>query len=309
MVLSRVAVVAWFSILGLLMETTSHAATSHLVVDHESGRVLISKAPNEPRAIASLTKIAAVLVALEWSGAEGVALSTLVPVPAGALSGGANPLGLQAGDEVPLETAFFAAMMASDNTSTHAFAEWIGSRLDERAGAGSGVDRFVVRMNKLAARLGMSDTRFVTPHGLEDAKGNAGVSTAADVARLSIAALDHPGLLRFASGKEREVGFLRKGKPVTVRLVNTNELTGSRGIDGLKTGTTRRAGPCLVVTASRDLAVGGVVRPRRLVVVVLDAEDRFREAVLLLNEAWPACEAWLADGGAPGNQCLRKPVN
>lgn len=291
------------------MEGTAHSASSHLVVDHESGHVLVSKVADEPRAVASLTKIAAVLVGLEWSGAEGAALSTLVPVPAEALSGGANPLGLQAGDEVSLETAFFAAMMASDNTSTHAFAEWIGSRLDGKGAPGSGVERFVERMNRLAVRIGMSDTRFVTPHGLEDAQGNAGVSTASDVGRLSLAALDHPELLRFASGKEREVGFLRKGKTVTVRLVNTNELAGSRGIDGLKTGTTRRAGSCLVVTATRDLALGGAIRPTRLVVVLLDSEDRFREAVLLLNAAWPACEAWLARGGVPGNQCLRKQGN
>jgi D-alanyl-D-alanine carboxypeptidase (penicillin-binding protein 5/6) len=305
----RFRFVLLFPIVISMMESATHAASSHLVVDHESGHVLISKAADEPRAIASLTKIAAVLVALEWSGAEGVALTTLLPVPPGAISGGANPLGLQAGDEVSLETAFFAAMMASDNTSTHAFAEWIGSRLDRKGAPGSGVDRFVERMNRLAVRIGMSATRFVTPHGLEDSQGNAGVSTASDVGRLSLAALDHPELLRFASGKEREVGFLRKGKTVTARLVNTNELAGSRGIDGLKTGTTRRAGPCLVVSASRDLAVGGVVRPRRLVVVLLDAEDRFREAVLLLNQGWPACEAWVATGGVPGNQCLRKEGN
>jgi D-alanyl-D-alanine carboxypeptidase (penicillin-binding protein 5/6) len=295
--------------LVLSMECSSQAAASHLVVDHASGRVLVSKEADQPRAIASLTKIAAVLTALEWAEAQGVALSTGVPVPAGAISGGANPLGLQAGDEVSLETAFFAAMMASDNTSTHAFAEWIGSRLGDASAPRAGVARFVDRMNELAVRLGMSGTRFVTPHGLEDATGNAGVSTAADVARLALAALDHPGMLRLASEKEREVGFLRKGKPVRVRLMNTNELVGSRGIDGLKTGTTRRAGPCLVATATRDLSVGGAVRPSRLVVVVLDAGDRFREAVLLLNEAWPACEAWLAGGGDPGNQCLRKPGN
>lgn len=294
--------------LGFLMTTISHAATSHLVIDHGSGQVLLAKEAETPRAIASLTKIAAVLVALEWSEEKGVALSTSVTVPTAALSGGANPLGLQAGDEVSLETAFFAAMMASDNTSTHAFAEWIGRQMEGAAEAGAGVDRFVARMNELAGRLGMARTRFVTPHGL-DPEGTGGVSTATDVGRLVIAALDHPGLLRFASEKEREVAFSRKGRSVSVRLVNTNELVGSRGIDGLKTGTTRRAGPCLVVTATKDLSVGGTTQPRRLIIIVLDSTDRFREAVLLLNEGWTASSAWLEGGATAGNECLRKPVN
>jgi len=307
MILFRFGLGLVFLMTAMWRIPVSHAATGHLLVDCESGHILLSKNPEEARPIASLTKIAAVLVALEWAEATGTPLSTPVPIPAKALSGGANPLGLRAGDSVPLEAAFFAAMMASDNTSTYAFAEWIGARMGSSEKTAAGVERFVESMNGLADRLGMEKTRFVTPHGLEGTDGRSGVSTAVDVARLALAALDHSGLLRYASEVSREVVLLRAGKPLSATLVNTNELTGSRGIDGLKTGTTRQAGPCLVVTATRDLPSGGTTRSRRLVVVLLNSEDRFREAVLLLNEGWTACESWLAAGGEIGNQCLRKP--
>jgi len=284
------------------------AATSHIVVDHGSGHVLLSKDADVPRAVASLTKIAAVLVALEWMEETGGALTLSIPVTGASLSGGANPLGLRTGDEVPLETAFFAAMMASDNTSTHAFAEALGRRMDTSVPPGQGIGVFVARMNRLAASIGMSRTRFVNPHGL-DGEGEAGSSTAADLARLAIHAHDHPGFGRFCGEKEREVSFRRGGDPVTVRLVNTNELVGSRGIDGTKTGTTSRSGPCLIASSTRDIPVGGIPRPSRLIVVVLDSPERFREAVLLLNEGWTACGNWLAAGGRAGNDCLRKAAN
>lgn len=275
--------------------------------------MLLSKEADAPRAVASLTKIAAVLAALEWLDESGEGPDLRIPVPPEAVAGGANPLGLRAGDELTLETAFAAAMMASDNTSTHAFAEAVGRRIDPAARPGEGVAVFVARMNRLAERLGSTGTRFVNPHGLDGGGGEAGVSTARDVARLALAALDRPDFLPLAAAKEREVSFLRGGRRIEVRLLNTNELVGTRGIDGLKTGTTRRSGPCLVVTATRRPVEGGGgagnSRERRLVAVLLDSGDRFGEAVALLDEAWRACERWLAGGGGAGNECLRKTPN
>jgi len=271
------------------------AADSHLVVDHASGHVLDAKDADIPRQVASLTKIASAVVLLEWIEESGVDPATwLVTVPQEALRGGANPLVLRAGDEISLETGLFAAMMASDNTSTHAMAAAVGRAIDPRAEDGVAV--FVSRMNELARRLGMASTRFVNPHGLDEGS-DLGVSTAADLARLAIHFHDRADAVKYCGEKERNVVVLHAGKRIEKRLVNTNELVGSRGIDGTKTGTTRRSGPCLVASATRDLMVGDTTSQQRLVVVVLNAEDRFREAVLLLDRAWPACAEWLAAGG------------
>ena len=289
----------------MIHSSNSNAAESHIVVDHATGYILETKGAETPRQVASLTKIAAVLVILEWLDETGSDPASLVSVPAEALRGGANPLGLRVNDELSIETGLFAAMMASDNTSTYAVADAIGKRIDPASDKG-GVAVFVARMNQRARDLGMAQTRFVNPHGLDEG-GEPGVSTASDLARLAIKAHDHPAFARYCGGKERTVEFVRDGTRVPVKLINTNELVGSRGIDGTKTGTTRLAGPCLVVTATHDLALGERVENRRLVVVLLNAEDRFREAVLLLDRAWPSATEWLLSGGqSDPKQRLRK---
>lgn len=275
-------------LMGMLTMKGGAAADCHLVAEHSTGRILLAKNETEPRQVASLTKIASVLLALEWCEE-----TTIDPakwsftVPAAAIRGGANPLGLKAGDALTLETGLFAAMMASDNTSAHAFAEALGREMMPGTEVGGGADVFVERMNHLAERLGMKDTHFVNPHGLDEG-AEKGVSTAADLARLALAAIDRPGFLQYGSERERQVSFLRNGAEVRAKLTNTNELVASRGIDGMKTGTTRLSGPCLITTATRDLPIDGVTVPRRLVVIVLNAGDRFREAVLLLDQGWAA---------------------
>lgn len=289
-------------LMGMLTMKGS-ATECHLVVEHSSGRVLLSKDETRPRQVASLTKIATVLLALEWcEGSTKDPAKWSFTVPSAAIRGGANPLVLKAGDELTLETALYAAMMASDNTSAHALAEAIGREMAPGTDAGKGVEVFVEGMNALAARLGMKDTRFVNPHGLDDGT-EKGVSTAADLARLALAAIDRPGFLQYGSEREREVAFLRNGAEVRVKLTNTNELVASRGIDGMKTGTTRLSGPCLIATATRDLPIDGSTTTHRLVVVVLDAEDRFREAVLLFDQGWSALSSV---GESDSKERLRK---
>lgn len=262
-------------------------APSLLVADCGGGTVLFAENEDAPRQVASLVKIATSVVLLDWLGRTGLEpAASFATVTEGALRGGANPLGLRAGDRLPYETGIYAMMMASDNTSAHAMAEAAGLAMEPGTPPGRGVAVFVARMNDLARELGMEQTRFVNPHGLDE--GNElGVSTAADLARLARHAIDRPGFLAYASERERTVRFLRGGGEVTVKLANTNELVGSQGVDGLKTGTTRLAGACLVATATRNPASGeGDGGTVRLISVVLGAEDRFRETVLLLDRGW-----------------------
>lgn len=285
------------------------AAEAWVVADQISGEVLDAHHQEEARQVASLVKMASVLVALEWIEAHSIdPQARFLTIPKAALRGGANPMQLSAGDLLTIDTALYAAMMASDNVSIYALAEQFGKEMPGTEEPG--VARFVSQMNALAKRLDMGHTRFVNPHGLDEGN-DFGVSTAADIARLAIHAHDRADFSRYASEKERLVRFTRQGREQEVRLVNTNELLGSRGIDGTKTGTTRRAGPCLVVTAARDLPRGEGQEPRRLVVVLLNSPDRFREAVLMLDQAWKRLAQPQAAAEATGrpNQRLRKTVD
>jgi len=260
------------------------AGECFLVVDSTSGRILDSEAAGENRQVASLTKIATAVVALEWIASDARHDGEFAPVEEEALRGGANPLGLQPGDRISLRSALLAAMMASDNSSASVIARYIGDAVSGPDTDAS--EAFVSRMNDLAKRLGMVDTRFVNPHGL-DLPGETGVSTARDMALLACHALRVPGFVELAGTRTAEAVFLREGQERTVSLTNTNRLLGTGGVDGMKTGTTSLSGPCLIATASRAVRLSSGEEERRLVAVLLDADgDRFARCETLLEEGF-----------------------
>jgi D-alanyl-D-alanine carboxypeptidase (penicillin-binding protein 5/6) len=98
------------------------------------------------------------------------------------------------------------------------------------------------------------------------------------------------------------VTFLRGDSKQAFLLKNTNEVVGRNGIDGVKTGTTARAGQCLILSASRKPVVVRIaednheVFPRRLVAVLLGAQDRFGQGLGLLDEGWARYDQWAAAG-------------
>lgn len=268
---------------------------AHIVVDFQSGKILRERNAREPRQVASLTKVAAALVALEWLDKAGPnAKDNLTTVHENRIVGGSNPLRLRAGDRISLETTLFAAVMASDNASAEVLAEYVGRQVSGKK-AWQGVEFFVGEMNKMAARIGMTQTKFVNPHGLE--KPNLrGVSSAHDMAILAMAALRNPAFLRYCSSREKTLTFFRNGEKKTVKIQHTNALMGTRGIDGIKTGTTRRAGECLLSSATRDYPGDPSGQSHRLISVVLASDDRFRDTVLLLDQGWKNYESWLRLG-------------
>jgi D-alanyl-D-alanine carboxypeptidase (penicillin-binding protein 5/6) len=274
------------------------AAESSIVVDVETGIVLLSENPDEKRQVASLTKVATILVTLKWLDENKATDEVEIAVSAEAVSGGVNPLKFEEGDCLSLRSAMLAAMMASDNTSAYAIAEFVGSRLRKEASESGAVSRFVAKMNHEAAALRLSDTRFVNPHGLDEGS-DLGESTAADMAMLAIEAIKHPQFLALCRESEATIEVTRGGRERNMTIKNTNQLVGSRGIDGVKTGTTRRSGPCLMATA-----VSEVSGSERLVSVVLNAEDRFRETVLLLNRAWEVYRKSKEEGAPETNRRL-----
>jgi D-alanyl-D-alanine carboxypeptidase len=157
-------------------------------------------------------------------------------------------------------------------------------------------------MNALARKLAAENSRFLNAHGLDSLESKRPYSTAEDMAKLSAYAMANPAFVFYVSQKERRISIQRAdGSKQAFQLVNTNRLLGRNGIDGLKTGTTKRAGECLVISAAKAPEVRKegdtfFTTPRRLEVVVLDSENRFAEADELLRRGWAAHEAWVSAG-------------
>ena len=290
---------------GIVRGQPLNGVASYIVVETRTRKILAQGNASDKRPVASLTKVATALVALDWQKLTGQSLDRRIVIPPTAaqeVMGGANPLGMRPGDQISLRDALYASLMASDNVAAEAIADYVGrDLLRRRAMAGDPVERFVTQMNALAERLGMKRTEFTNPHGLDHYR-KKGHSTAADMARLAIYATDSPALRFYTSQGRREVTIYRGGTQAQkLRVNNTNEIVGREGIDGLKTGMTQLAGPCFIVSASKDPIIDSVngrtrVTPRRLVVVVLGAQDRFGLSTYLLRQGWGQYESWFRAG-------------
>lgn len=281
------------------------AQESHIVVEAYSGKVLSASGATTKRSVASLTKIATAIVAVDWSTATQTDLgTTTLTVPESAsLLGSNTSLGLKVGDTMTLRDALYASLLRSDNYAALAIANHVGADILTRRGkTGDPVQAFVGEMNKLAEFVLAKNTRFANPHGL-DLEAKPGYSTAADVARFSIHAMRRNPITFITRQKSREI----KINGVAKTIINTNELAGETGILGIKTGTTNIAGPCLAICMDRDPVVREKpdgqkgVTPRRLIVVVLNSPDRYNRTRKLMKDGWAYYDAWLAAGAKVEN--------
>ena len=289
------------------------AQESLMVVEAYSGKVLIASNASVKRPIASLTKIATGVVAVDWAIATGADLGTLqIRVPETVtLVGGPNPMNLQPGDRLSMRDALYSALLGSDNLAALTIADHVGREiLARRGGAGDPVVAFVGEMNLLAKALGMPRTRFANPHGLERSRARA-FSTAADVARMSIYAMRRNAFSFIVRQPERQISVTGATGKRGYRIRNSNELIGEPGMLGVKTGTTNAAGPCVSVCMERDPLVrqkpdgSKGATPRRLVVVVLNHPDRFNRARALIQQGWTIYDSWL-ESGAPVQDATRE---
>ena len=235
-----------------------------ILLEAESGTVLFAHHPDRQRSPASTQKLVLELVVLEMVKAGEISLEDSVWVSRRAARTGGSQVFLKRGEVFTLRELMEAAAIASANDACVAIAEHI-------SGSTAG---FVKLMNKRAQSLGMHKTRVVNVHGLDNtprSKGN--LSTARDLSEIARALLAHPEALEWSSTRRKP---FRNGK-FTLRA--TNKLLGRfRGLDGLKTGYTRRAGSCLVSTAMRH--------DMRLISVILGASStrvRNRETRRLLT--------------------------
>ncbi len=296
------ALLAGFTLLPLAPRASAQSAAAHIVMDAATGHVLDAANADTKLQVASLTKVATAMVVLDWSELNKADLSQRAVIPPAALAfESANSVGWQPGDTASLRDLLYAMLLQSDNIAAYALAEHVGRTLPGGAAMPPMV-RFVVQMNALARRLGMKETVFLNPHGLDSLEKKLPVSTAGGMALLCRNAMASAAFRFYVSQKERKITFQRaSGESGAYLLRNTNELIGVNGIEGIKTGTSRRAGECLAISAARppeSRQVGDAVEitPRRLIVVVLGATDRFEVAGKLLARGWEQHERWVAAG-------------
>ncbi|MDX1681180.1 MAG: serine hydrolase [Akkermansiaceae bacterium] len=282
---------------------------SVMVMEAFSGKVLLASNSTRKQPVASLTKIATAVVALDWAAASGsdIAKVQLLVPSAVTRVGGPNPMNLKPGERIVLRDALYAMMLSSDNLAALTVADHVGRQLlISRAKRGEPVKEFVDEMNHLAKGLGMKDTRFANPHGI-DREGVKQFSTAADVARLSVYAMRLNPLSFIVRQPSRQISVTGTEGSRSYMARNTNDLLGEAGVVGLKTGTTQAAGPCLATSVYRDPLVrrkadgSKGATPRRLIVVVLNSPDRFGNTRSYIKRGWAIYDAWLARGAPVDN--------
>ena len=253
------------------------SAQSAVVLTADTGTVLFEKDGHTPRPVASTTKIMTALLALEAAQEQG---DPLVDITQEMVAVEGSSMGLQAGDSISLTGLAAGMLLASGNDAANAAALYLDGSLES----------FAARMNQRAAALGMEDTHFVTPSGLDgvDAQGLAHLSTAYDMALLARAALEDQAFRQLCSSPSLAVEFAEPVKRVT--YTNHNKLlTQYQGCVGVKTGFTKEAGRCLVSAAERDGAL--------LIAVTLNAPNDWQDHTALLDYGFSQMEPYQLAGG------------
>ena len=230
--MKRLGCVVLCAVLCLYQMPTAHAvgtsASSAVLMEAESGRVLYEQNSHQRRLIASITKLMTALVAAE-SADSLQAEVTILPEWTG-IEG--SSIYLRAGETVTLETLLYGLLLNSGNDAAMAVA----------GHCAGDVDTFVQRMNDRAAELGMEQTHFTNPNGLSE---DGHYSTAYDMALLARACLENETVAKIAATKSITLG--------TRTFTNHNKLLWRyEGCTGMKTGYTEKAGRTLVSSAQRD---------------------------------------------------------
>lgn len=216
-------------VLALLLCRQAHglelSATAAVLMDADSGQILLEKNGDRRMKIASTTKLLTALVVLECC-----VLQDTVTVKESHMAEGSS-MYLKVGETVTVEELLYGLLLCSGNDAALALADACG-----------GLERCVEEMDRAAAELGMAGSHFENPSGL-DAEGH--YSTARDMARLAARCLEQPTLRRICSTKTARVGMRT--------MTNHNRLLRSvEGCVGLKTGYTMASGRTLVSAAVRN---------------------------------------------------------
>lgn len=232
------------------------SAKSCIMIEATTGGIIYEKNAYECLPMASTTKIMTTLLCLESGD-----LDTQFIVDSNAIKVEGSSMGLVEGDIVTKRALCYGMMLPSGNDSANATAVKL---------AGS-IENFSTMMNHRAKEIGMNDTLFVTPSGLDSGEHH---STAYDMALLTREALKNPEFREICSQSSAQVNF---GNPPYNRwLKNSNKLLNMYdGVIGVKTGFTDDAGRCLVSACERD----GIT----LIVITLNAPNDWNDHISLYD--------------------------
>lgn len=209
------------------------SAAGAALIDVQSGRILYSKQGDVPMRIASLTKVMTAIIAIENGD-----LSSMVKVSKNAFGKEGSSLYMKLGEEMSLHNMLYGLMLRSGNDAATAIAEHIGGS----------VEGFAYMMNEKAAFLGMSNSHFINPSGLDDGEGHR--STAHDMAKLTAYALKNPIFQEIVKTKQKKVPNPNEAWDYV--WFNKNKMLGLfEGADGVKTGYTKLAKRTLITSATR----------------------------------------------------------
>lgn len=234
---------------------STHAKASALI-DVESGRLLYSSHGDEPMRIASLTKIMTAIVAIEHGR-----LTDMVKVSKRAVGKEGSSIYLKLGEKMSLSNLLYGLMLRSGNDAATAIAEHVG-------GSEEG---FVYLMNEKAAQIGLTNSHFMNPHGL-DQEGH--YSTANDLAKLTAYALKNEVFAEIVRTKVKSAP--NPHEKWDYRWRNKNKMLSMYdGADGVKTGYTKKALRCLVSSATRN--------GQRLAAVTINDSDDWADHMKLLD--------------------------
>ena len=233
------------------------SAKSAVLINADNGQLLFAKNENDKRPMASTTKIMTALITLETAAVD----NKIVTITDSMVHVEGSSMGLKPGNKLSLKSLAEGMLLVSGNDAANSAAIAI---------SGS-AKAFASLMNKRAQQLNMTDTHFVTPSGLDD---DEHYTTASDLAKLAMAAMQNPDFAEIACQKAMKVQYV---DPVqTVRYTNHNKLLNMYdGCIGVKTGFTKKSGRCLVSSAERN----GI----RLIAVTLDAPDDWDDHQKMLN--------------------------
>lgn len=241
--------------IGASAESAS-SAESAILIEAETGAVISEKNADERRAMASTTKIMTAILTIEAGD-----LDKEFTVDSYAIMVEGTSMGLQEGDRVSRRDLLYGILLPSGNDAANAAAVSVGGS----------IPAFVKMMNEKAQALGLSNTHFVTPSGL-DADGH--YTTARDLAALAAYAMKNETFREIVSSKSKKLEFGNPPYPRT--LYNSNKmLSNYEGAIGIKTGFTDNARRCLVSAAERN----GVT----LIAVTLNAPDDWNDHTKMLD--------------------------
>ena len=240
---------------GPLRMPSHLSASGMLLIDLTSGEELLSRNADQRHPMASLTKIMTALLILEHHD-----LTDILPIPPSAEQIHGSTLGVKAGEHFTVADLLRGMLIPSANDVAYALA------IDDARTAAA----FVQQMNLRARTLGLKNTHFVNPAGLDS---DQQYSSARDLGWLTMAALKNPEFRAIVKTKAAKINSI-EGKEFDLR--NTNELLQDNdNVFGVKTGTTNAAGECLIVLFEEE--------GRPYLLVLLGSRDRYTDSLYILR--------------------------